>query len=175
MGLIDSLLVGVISGLVASITYALLTKAIRPNIVIADIAIKNNERGLFIVKIINRSKNRITDVSCSLQYYQALSNGYRMIDCKPYVGISPIIEGYVNDKDDMNAPSLYAVQYGFFIPEKVKCDAKDKIVFLIKGVHPVSGTASYSTKEYRFGYTGQVKDDMLFDAGDNMGIHEMKE
>lgn len=171
MGLIESLLIGVVSGVVASVTYAILMKFMRPKIKIVDVAIHNVEKNLFIIKVINRTKSRITDVSCYLQYYSHMSNGFRSIEVKPYISIPPTIEKYIDDRDSIDAPSMYAVQYGFVVPEEVNFSDEDMLVFSIKAVHPVSGTSSYDIMEYEFGKSGKVRKNVAFDAGDNMGVH----
>lgn len=173
MVIISSLIIGIVSGVVASGTYALMKKAVQPKIKIVDVAIHDSKKQLFIVKIINRTRHRVSDVSYYLQYYRYLPNGYDMKECQPHSNISPTIEGFVNDSDDSNAPSLYAVQYGFHIPEGVSLDEKDKLVFSIKATHPISGTASYDIMEFSFKNKKEVVTDMAFDAGNNMGVHSI--
>lgn len=173
MVILSSMLTGVVSGLVATATYALIKRMVKPQIKIVDIAIHDKTRKIFIVKIINRTKHRISDVSYYLQYYKHLPNGYDIKECQPYSSVSPTIEGFVNDKDDSNAPSLYAVQYGFHIPEDVQLYRKDKLVFSIKTTHPISGTVSYDMMEFSFDNSKDIAEDMAFDAGNNMGVHEI--
>lgn len=171
MAIIESLFIGVISGVVASVTYAFIKRMVCPKIKIVDIAIHDEQRLLFLIKIINRTKTRLSDVSCSLQYFQSLPNGYKTIECIPYAKVSPTIEGFTNDQDISNAPSLYAVQYGFRIPENVAFNEKDKLVFSIKAIHPLSGTAAYNMMAYSFKEDGKIVKNMAFDAGNNMGVH----
>ena len=173
MGIVRSLLTCVISGIVASGTYAFIKKMVRPKIKIVDVALHDSEKDLFIVKIINRTKYRVSDVSYYLQYYQFLPNGYDIKECRPCKSVSPTIEGFVNDKDVSDAPSLYAVQCGFHIPEGVALDEKDKLVFSIRTTHPLSGTVSHDVMEFTFKKDKDVVSGMAFDAGNNMGVHRI--
>ena len=76
MAIGETLIIGVVSGVIASLTYTILMKMCKPQIKIVGVAIQNDERKLFIVKVINRTRCRLTDVECNMQYYKALSNGY---------------------------------------------------------------------------------------------------
>ena len=171
MAIVEALVIGIIAGVVASLCYALIKRVVRPKIKIASVIIHDEDNDIMIIKVINRTKTRITDVECYLQYYKYLTNGYNVRDLQSKRKITPTIERYENDKDTVGAPSLYAVQYGFTIPDDVSFDEKDKLVFSIKGVHPVSGTITYETKEFVFDGRHVLKD-VCYDAGDNIGVHK---
>ena len=170
MGIVQSIVVGVLSGVVASICYTLIKQILKPRVKVANILVRLEKPSVFVVKVINRSHVPIRDVDCYLVYYERIPDGYRTRTLESRRDNTSTIEKYVNDKDDPNAASLYAVQYAFEIPSDLNFDSDDKLVFSFKATHPISGTSVYITEEYRIN-TDDIRENVSYNSGNNIGVH----
>lgn len=176
--LMTNILIGVVSGIVASITYAFCKALLRPRIDIWDFVCvnRNNDgRRFVVVKLVNRSRVRVVDINCRMQYYQRLSDGsYRSIELDPIFTTQPAFERYVNDNNERNAASLYAVQIGYWIADdNVRLAPEDKFVFSFMGTHSVSGTTIYKTVEFSCANSKDVLENKKFKTGINKGYYDI--
>lgn len=151
----DNLLIGVIAGVVSAIVCGLFRKIIHPRIDIWDFVIYDKESQKVIVKIVNKTRSRVTDVDCRLQFYKnEAGRNSQSIDLPSVHPIQPAIEKFVNDSNDANALSLYAVQIAFRADELVTLYGEDfmkdsdKFVFSIKSVLPFTNTVTFKTQEF---------------------------
>ncbi len=172
MDIVQSIIIGIISGLVSSVCYALIKQLLKPRVKVASIIINDEKRNLFIVKVINRSHVSIRDVDCYLVYYERIPDGYKTRILTSHRANTSTIERFINDRDDPNAASLYAVQYAFEIPYDLQLNEDDKLVFSFKATHPVSGTSIYKNQDYKIN-TSDIRKNVIYNSGDNIGVHEI--
>ena len=172
MAIAQSVIIGIISGVVSSICYALMKQLLKPKVKIADILVRRKDLNFLVVKVINRSKVPIRDVECYMIYYERVPDGYVMEMLETNRPNASTIDKYINDRDDSNAASSYAVQYAFCIPDDIRFKDDDKVIFSFRAIHPISGTAVYKTQEYRIN-TNDIREDVLYVSGDNIGVHKI--
>lgn len=174
--MLQNAFIGVVSGLVASITYAIIKALLRPKIDIWDFLCLNegsDNKKRVIVKLVNRSRVRVVDIECRMQYYSKLSDGgYRTFELPSVYPTQPAIERYVNDSDERNAASLYALQLGYYLDEDIiKLHEGAKFVFSFKGTHALSGTTVYKTVEFPCEKDQYILIDKHFKTGINKGCY----
>lgn len=174
--IITNIITGIISGVVASVTYAIIKSILKPKIDVWDfVCVKtNSEKKCVIVKIVNKSRVRIVDIECRLQYYSKLSDGgYHTTELNSVFPTQPAIEKYINDNNAINPASLYALQNGFVLRDGMDVENKDdKLVFFFKGTHSISGTTVYKTVEFPCGNERYIKINKKFKSGTNKGYYE---
>ncbi|MBO4882235.1 MAG: hypothetical protein J5570_01825 [Lachnospiraceae bacterium] len=171
MTILEDLLIGVVSGIISAFVYAAIVHFWKPKVCIYNIAILNkedSENPEIVIKLVNRSKKRITDVDCHLQYLSDKSGGrIDNIELKSKRPIPVTIDKYINDKNITNPPSLYAVQLFFLVDRKeIDISPNDKLLFSFSAVLPSSGTRVYKTQEYE---VGKLVRDAKFKTGDIKG------
>ena len=160
------IIIGIISGIITSAIIWIMKQSVTPKVVISQNAILNDERNVFIVKVINKTRYRLINVSCFMQYYKKIEEGYKTIELKPNVGISPMIERY--SKGDLE--SLYAVQYYFDNTAGFDMEDNDKLVFQIAATHPKFGTSINMIQTYEI--KSAIRKNASFFAGKRLDVQE---
>ena len=146
---------GVISSIIATLVYALVSFFIRPNIETSKVMCVTKENGevIYRVKIVNKTRARLMNVFYSLDYCEDTGDDRSFLtDIPTRKGIVTTIEKCNNKTTD------YAVRVSFKIDE-TKFPLKDntRFIFTITATHPFSNTSVCKKTVYK-------KDDIVRDA-----------
>ena len=137
-------IIGVLSGLIASITFFLLLCKIKPVVVISDDICRDLHDDLFRIKVVNKSKFDLIDVKYSL--YACYRSGDGTIDVKEICPVKSKLE-FVHSYSPSGKSSDYAIRISYkltdYINEKYNC-----FLFTFYSKHSLSGTGSFIRKEY---------------------------
>ena len=162
--------VGVISSLIASVVYALLSFGIKPKIKISDkICVTTNDDGSFTykIKIVNRSLFQLVNVSYHLDY------GFSGRDDISYVTeISPNKSpmSTITKKNSKNTD--YAIRVTYTIDgDKYVCKDNSYFDFTIQATHPLSNSIVCKKKRY---YNDDLAHDCTFQIGENTDILDLR-
>lgn len=167
----NALIIGVISGIVSSIIIYLLVFQVKPKIKIGDkIARVIDDEGnvIYRLKIVNKTRFAIFNLSYSLNYCERQSDGIiNFCEINPsktaIFYISPFSR---KDKDDK-----YPVRITYVIDEnKYPLDENSYLSFTIVATHSFSNTSTY--KEINF-HKGDIVDG-VFETGDSIKVLSIK-
>ncbi len=166
----DVVLVGVLSSLIASIVYALLSFGIKPKIKISDkICVIKNQDGNYTykIKIVNKSWFQLVNMSYHLNYgfsgRDDISYITEILPKKP-----PITTITRNNKKNTD----YALRVSYKINEgEFACNDNSYFEFTIQATHPLSN--SVICKKVRY-YKKDIVHDCTFQIGENTDIMDMR-
>lgn len=155
------LFAGILSSLIASIVYALLSFTIKPRIKISDkICVTKNKDGSYMykIKVVNMSKAQLVNVSYSLNYgfsgRDDISYITEILPKKP-----PMSTLAKNSKKNTD----YALRVTYDINDgEYVCDNDAYFDFIVQATHPFSNSIACKTKRYR-------KDDIVYDCTFQIG------
>ena len=172
-----TIIIGVISGIVASLCYAAIKRLFYPRIDIVPVMMYDSEKNKVAVKTINKTRNRLTDVEITLDFldYNDANGNYQVKCLNTSRVFNPLMDKFVNDKNIANPPAAYALVTGFvvdFDPLQEQ-DDRDKFLLTIKATHPVSGTTICKTKEFKCN-TDVIKRNCEFNSGNNSSFHAVR-
>jgi hypothetical protein len=140
----SGLLPGVVSGIVASLVFFLALLFVRPRVQVSD-KICDVGKGLYRIKIVNRTRAMLMNPQYVLEYRIASVGGNYYVDTiKPFK--DPVLFVDKFDKDDKDAS--YAVTFSYRIPEYVFSGNPCKLVFVFIAEHAFSNTSTCIKKEY---------------------------
>ena len=155
--MIEGLISGVLSGIIASACFMFILYGIRPKINISEKLTfeKVGADSIIQVKVTNMTKHMINNVSYALYYCSINDDGINDIEEIPTrKSILRNIARY--DKCDEDAE--YAIRISFNANDFVfRLDDNDKIIFVISAKHSVSNTSVCKRREYK-------KDDIFVDG-----------
>lgn len=160
---------GVVSGLISSLVFFIITKSVKARLLIADnIKVEKmpNNQNLYVVKIANRSRADLINLQYCLDYCEVTyQNGpsVQMTEISPAKGKLFLIPAY-----NKNAKhNEYAVQISFIVDNnKFPIDNNHYLMFSITAEHSTFGTSRNATKKY---YSNMVKEGE-FEQGLSMEI-----
>lgn len=146
MNLIDTVLIGIISGVIASFCYSVAMMLIRPKIKISDeIAEKD---GICYIKIVNKTVATVTNLQYSLHYCEYHHDGsISIIEIPPRKEPLKIMKKNrfwkKGDTDNAIQITYELDQSNYILDRKEK-----KLMFDVIGSHVFSGTTTFATKTY---------------------------
>ena len=142
----NTILIGVISGLIASGVMYFVLLRIKPRMRVSDKICQVPSTDLYVVKVVNLSRSILMDVEYAMHICHRSSDGIVQIEhiqfAKPDLNF---LCAY--SKSDKNAE--YAIRLSFrFDIESLQTD-EDYLVFTISAKHSVSGTAVFVSQKYK--------------------------
>lgn len=167
----NSLIIGIISGIVSSVIIYLLVFCVKPKIKISDDIARytdENDNDVYRIKIINKFYFSVFNLNYSLHYC-----------CKQPDGIIHIIEiepqksslRYISPKRCFDKDNKHAVRISYNIDEdKYPLDENSYLKFTIIATHSFTNTTSYKEANYN-------KDniiDGMFETGDSIKVLSIK-
>lgn len=167
--IITSIITGILAGIVSSIIIYILVFKIKPKISISNQIAKSfeNDKYIYRIKIVNKSKFDVFNVDCHLYYCYTQEDGIVQI-----TEISPIktrithISRY-NKKDEKNE---HAVRLSFDITEEyetqLKSDENAFFQFTVAATHGFTNTSTHIEKKY---LSSDIKNGR-FETGNSMII-----
>lgn len=167
--IIESIITGILSGAISSIIIYCLVFKIKPKILISDQIAKSfeNDKCIYRIKIVNKSKFDVFNVDCHLYYCYTQEDGIIQI-----TEISPIktrithISRY-NKKDENNE---HAVRLSFDITEKYEhqllSDENAFFQLTVVATHGFTNTSTHIEKKY---LSNNIKNGR-FETGNSMKI-----
>ena len=143
----DTIILGVVSSIIASLVFYLLMVLIKPKFIIADkICLKkvNNDEWDYIIKVVNLTHSFITNIDYSLIYCIEGKDGLKDIQTiKPHKEIIRNISKYSHKNTD------YAVRLTFRInKEKYVLNENSHFIFTFQAYHSFSNAMKISKKVY---------------------------
>jgi len=154
--MIESIIAGIISGIIASITFFIMMRGLKPKILVSDdIALEeeSNNTCIYRVKVVNKSKADLSNIEYRLYYCRVQPNGF-MIDIQE---IKPIKEPFSLMCKYTPTSDLceYAYRISYDIDrEKFPINDQNYLMFSISAEHSVSNTMKSVSKKY---YSQNVK------------------
>ena len=169
---LDKLVVGIITGLVASMIFFYALYTLKPKLKISDQIAKGQDvvdgRTLYRIKVVNHTKVPVIDVRAQLHIFRGFGAGQGRIYKSREVELkqsSPIAIPQYNKKDK---EANYAYRFVTYKPlDEEWRDAQEFLRFRIICNHAVSGFGQYFFRDY------YVKDDIVegnFEKGDSFKI-----
>jgi hypothetical protein len=143
----SSAVIGIISGVVASIIVFLVLLLIRPKVIISsDICRGDND--LCRIKVVNCTRAILTNLKYTLQCFTTRGDGiFDTTNIKPEKEPLIFIDKY--DKDDEDAS--YAIRFSYKIPASCYLnDGHTKLVFTFLANHAYSNTSICIQREYTY-------------------------
>lgn len=147
---IPSIITGVISGIIASITFFVMLLLIRPNVKVSDSISRrklDDEKAELKIKIVNKSMAMLSNVQYTLYYCKEGKDGIHAIEeisprKKPLTSISK----YTLNKNNTD----YAIRITYDVDMgKYALDDSSKLIFVFVCNHSISNTTTSIQKEYR--------------------------
>lgn len=160
----DTILSGIITGLVASIIFAGILMLIRPKISVSNKICKRKLKNgdfLYCIKIVNRSRFLLTDVKCCLEYCTPSGSGNkRVTEIEPKIR-KPImyIDKYTRKNED------YALRMAYEI-DNYPISENSYYIFTIQAKHSISNTV----RTKRVIYNQYAIQEGIFETGKSMKI-----
>ncbi len=159
------ILTGVISSIIASLMYALVSFFIRPRIETSNVMCVTQENGetIYRVKIVNKTHARLMNVFYSLDYCEDLG------DDRSFLTDIPTRKGIVTTIEKMNNKTTdYAVRVSFIIDEKkFPLNDNTRFIFTITATHPFSNTSVCKKTVYK---KADIKRNAQFQTGKSMNF-----
>lgn len=146
MNLFDTVLIGIISGVIASFCYSVAMMLIRPKIKISDEVAEKD--GISYIKIVNKTVATVTNLQYSLHYCEYHHDGsVSLVEIPPRKEPLKVMKKnrFWKKSDTDNA---IQVTYEFDKSEYVLDSTKKKFMFDVIGSHVFSGTTTFATKTY---------------------------
>ncbi len=143
----QNLLIGVISGIVASIFFTIFLFLIKPRIKVSDkISYNGNGKKLYRIKIVNLTHFMLTNIKYKLFYCTMHGDGITTIEeIEPRK--SPVI--YINKFSIFDKDAEYAIRISYDIDmNKYPICENTKFEFVFIADHSLSNTTTCVKKEY---------------------------
>lgn len=149
MGLGSSILIGIVSGIIASICFALFLLLIKPKVKVSDqICVENEGENdvVYRIKIVNHTLAMLTNLRYVLFYCEMHGDGINTVtEIKPRKSQLISIDRFNFRKDDTD----YAVRISYDIDPKVyPLNDKCKLIFTFIADHALSNTTTCIKREY---------------------------
>lgn len=149
LGIGGSIFIGVVSGVIASMCYALFMLLIRPKVRISNrICIENagGPNAIYRIKVVNCTFAMLSDIKYVLEYCKVHEDGIKTVTQIPPLK-QPLIS--INRFSFRKNHTDYAVRLSFAIdPLEYPLDGKNKYVFTFIARHSFSNTTTCVEKEY---------------------------
>lgn len=161
MNLIDTVLIGIISGVIASFCYSVAMMLIRPKIKISDEIAQKDE--IYYIKIVNKTVATVTNLQYSLHYCEYHHDGsISIIEIPPRKEPLKIMK---KNRFWKKGDTDNAIQITYELDQsKYALDRKEKkLMFDVIGSHVFSGTTTFATKTY----TGNDIVQAVFESGNS--------
>ena len=144
--MMDSIIAGIISGILSSAIIAIALFGIKPKVIISNELCRDCKDGKFRIKIVNLSRSNLIDVKYTLHYCRRYSDGIGDFhEIQPSKSRLEFLEAYSSDE----SYSDYAVRISYNIDDRFELTNNDCIIFTFYAKHALSGTATFITKEYK--------------------------
>ena len=146
----ENILVGVVSGIVATVIFFLVMLLVKPMLIVSEeICKKNAEKPIYQIKVVNLSKHMLTNLRYSLQYAVSKGDGINeVINVPPLKDCLFFVDKY--DKNDKE--SKYAIRISFKINEsKQPLNESGCYIFTFFAQHSVSNTVTCIRQVYKSG------------------------
>lgn len=146
MSLLDTILIGIISGVIASFCYSVAMMLIRPKIKISDEIAEKDE--ISYIKIVNKTIATVTNLQYSLHYCEYHHDGsISIVEIPPRKEPLKIIK---KNRFWKKSDTDNAIQITYELDKtKYLLDSKEKkLMFDVIGSHVFSGTTTFATKTY---------------------------
>ena len=149
MDILNTCIMGIVSGVIASICFSLFLLLLKPRVKISDkicVEFGEDNKKSFKVKIVNKTRFMISNIKYSLEYCKMYEDGIHTTDliepCK-----SPLfyIKRFTRNKNDTD----YAVRISYNIDAtKYPLDENSKLIFTFMATHSLSNTTTCIIREY---------------------------
>lgn len=165
MDIQQTIIIGIVSSIIASLVFYILMILIKPKFIISDkicLAKQDDEYIYYRVKVVNRTRTYITNINYSLAYCEERDDGITDFQIIPRIK-SPLLnlEGYSRDNMD------YAVRFTFKVnKKKYELNSNSFFVFTFQANHSFSNAMKIKTKKYRL---KDVREGM-FETGTSINI-----
>lgn len=148
MGFGSSIIIGIISGIIASMCFALFLLLVKPKVRISDHICVENEGGkgiVYRIKIVNHTSAMLTNLKYKLGYCEMYDDGiYTYTEIEPRKSMLMSIDAYTKEGN-----SDYAVRISYDIdPTKYLLKDNCKLEFTFMADHSLSNTTTCIKKEY---------------------------
>lgn len=149
LGIGGSIFIGVVSGVIASMCYALFMFFIRPKVKISDhICVENAGKPnvTYRIKVVNCTFAMLSDLKYALEYCEMHDDGIKTV-----TQVAPLKQPLIsiNRYSFRKNHTDYAVRLSFDIdPLKYPLNDKCKLVFTFIAKHSFSNTSTCVEKEY---------------------------
>lgn len=146
MNLVDTVLIGIISGVIASFCYSVAMMLIRPKVKISDDVAEKD--GISYIKIVNRTIATVTNLQYSLHYCEYHHDGsVSLVEIPPRKEPLKIMK---KNRFWKKSDTDNAIQITYELDKsKYALDSENKkLMFDVIGSHVFSGTTTYATKTY---------------------------
>ncbi len=158
----DQLIIGIISGIVATVFFSLFLLIVRPRIVISSEICKDPHlENVYRVKIVNKSRFILIGLNYSLYYCKDAGDGIKKIQEIPPINTSLTFL----DKYTKSGPDDYAVRLSYLI-DADKLKGGSTLEFKIMAKHSLSNTMCCKKAVYAFNNIKQG----FFETGKSMKI-----
>ena len=161
-----TILVGAISGLVASIIFFVVLYRIKPRIEISDlVTIEKTDEGTFYrVKVVNKTHAMITNLRYTLYYCKEHQDKLVTMNEIPSKNVKLVCIAPYSKKDKLNE---YAVRFKYEVdPNMYPMEEGCKLVFYFLADHAVSNTTVCIRKTY---YVDDVRAG-VFERADSLNV-----
>lgn len=159
----NGLLIGIVSGIVASICFSLFLLLVRPRIKVSSEICKDpNEENLYRIKVVNRSRFILNNLQYSLHYCIVTGDGIKQVqELKPRKSPLSYVHGYKK-----TGSTDYAVRLSFFIDQSIYPFDNAVLEFGIMANHSLSNTMCCK----KVTYTSASIQEGFFETGESMTI-----
>lgn len=149
LGLGSSIIIGIVSGIIASVCFAVFLLMVKPKVKISDQICIENAGGadaVYRIKIVNHTFAMLTNLRYVLVYCEMHGDGINTItEIKPRKSQIISIDRFNLRKDDTD----YAVRISYDIdPQKYPLNDRCKLEFTFIADHSLSNTTTCIKKEY---------------------------
>ena len=163
--MIDQLIIGVVSGVVASVCFSLFLIMVRPKLMISDkLCQSNDETNVYRIKIVNKSMAILNNIHYSLHYCRDLGDGIKEIE---EIAPRKTKVSFIDKYSWLDKDGDYAVRISYVIDTaKYPMDDGAYLEFNIMASHSLSNTMRcvkkvYAKKDIQLGF---------FETGKSMKI-----
>lgn len=169
MNIQQTIIIGVISSVIASVVFYLLMIGIKPRFIISDkmsMTPKDDGTVDYMVKVINKTRGYITNISYSLLY--CVDRKDEIIDMEAVNPLKPSLlymDAFTKKNKD------YAVRITFNASkDECKIDDNSYFLFSFQANHSFSNSMKIKTKKY----TKNELMDGIFETGEGMNVLSKK-
>lgn len=146
LGFGENLIIGVISGIVASIFFTVILLLVRPKIKVSD-KICCDDNHVYRIKVVNKTCFMLTNIKYKLYYCRIHGDGITTMEEIQPRKSSPII--HVNKYSIFDKDANYAFRISYNIDfEKYPIDRNTKFEFVLIADHSLSNTTKCVNKDY---------------------------
>lgn len=146
---IEGLLIGIVSGIISSVLLSLFLYFVKPKIIISDkLSMEKEEQDVLYVKVINKSRAVLTNVSYTLHFCQKFGDG--VIDTIEITPRKPKLT-FMDRYEKKDADGKYAIRLSYVLNDRIKQLENDRnyLLFTFIATHPYSGSQFSMSKEYK--------------------------